>query len=48
MTSEKILKTANNLFHAYDIRIDRNELDNESFIRLCDAEAYCKRKINPN
>lgn len=45
MTSEKILMTANNLFHAYDIRIERNELDNELFNRLCDAEAYYIKNV---
>lgn len=45
MTSEKAIDAARNLFHAYDIRIDRSDLDDEVFIRLCDAEAAYFRSV---
>ena len=39
MTYEDVATAASNLFHAYDIRIDRADMSYEVFLRLCDAEA---------
>ena len=49
MKSDDINRMAGNLFHAYDIRIDRDDLSDEYFLRLCDAEAsYFLNELKAN